>query len=581
MALESNQDRVKQEASLYIQLGTLMNKVRSPENRAAVQKIVDSRAALPEKISRIEDLDNAAKARRHKIFILDGDNVLKSTNKGKSVEHALKNRSHLKMEPIRIGFFKYFFKERSILIRAAKRGDFLRCGFFSVEFKRNTLQSLQDTVLRHYNPLLLEACDFVLQEGWRYLTKQEYNLAAALRHLVHQVLHCEFKSAALPGGTLGRFGELESSWLFFQSAANLPDMTIDAFGRVLGLSARLGKLQSGISDTIATLLFPNRISPAIADFVLALNMQRSRRALAIKDLIRPSSELYLAMDDFDCTPSVQSDINEAIAETARHLAETSKKLLDFSRLKFYLPTGPENTTEFLALKLFYCSYTGQSSDQFESFSENTLAFSCTLIQAFLQSAEPLLYRFKLRSPAEKQGSPERYSLDYEGSRMRFLYEKLLTLQTVLPVLPQSRFQSLCLGSQDPSQPEVEALKLLDELSGLFFKCGQKLSLVAAAAASLAETGVMDANAKTNKLDALDPFLLERLADRDTFISSTTIAYLSATWFLNPEILEMLKNERILGNERKGLIQKIDRLANREQWQVLNEQLDMEIQETPV
>lgn len=556
---------VEEEGSRYIQLGNLITKARSQEERRKVQDVVDSSLAIVEKIRQIEELDLQAKAARPKVFVFDAENILKSTKTGKSVAAAAKKRARLKLECNPAGFFQYLFRERK-QVRQARHGVLLHCGLVSIRFNSAELTSLQ---ARWQKPLvdLAEACTYVLDQGWKYLTKSEFNLVAACSRLLRELRRGSLSSVLAGVTTLSRYWELENAWLLFAVDPAYPGRAISAIQRIIELHTELREKKDYLTASLEALLQAGRTPPGPGDFVLALNVQRSRRALSLADLIAAGGGPYLAAEDFDCSELIQSEINAAIEDTAKQLALLIKKIYELNRVKNFLPTGPTNEVDYQKLKQFYCDYTGSALEQFEKETGNILPFASSLITAFLQTAEPLSYRLMKRAPANPDSKTQRHNLDYEASRMIGLIDKINHLQTILPVLQISRFLAIKTSGQGASQFESEAVSLLNELSELFFAYATKMAKL------LADIPTLEAGIGLEPNQEPDQQVLEHIADRDNFITAITLAYLASAWLVNHEIQEMLRHERVLLNEKKSLLQKLERLASREQWKVLVEQLD--------
>lgn len=166
-------------------------------------------------------------------------------------------------------------------------------------------------------PLLSAALDVALTDGWRFLRKEQYNLLATLMRLVTELdgLQPQPLSQGYASPSRRLFG-IEIAFFTFISYRDAPAVGKD---RLFGLEELLPKLSYPEKEGAEALAAGNLLlknggpPPCLQDFILALNMVRSRRYLTIADLLRPEGEALVSATEFDCGDDVQDAIDEHVA----------------------------------------------------------------------------------------------------------------------------------------------------------------------------------------------------------------------------------------------------------------------------
>ncbi|MBU0936699.1 MAG: hypothetical protein KKI09_10960 [Spirochaetes bacterium] len=585
MADDSDKDVIQHQGVLYIKLGNLLAKTRDKSDQEKVAQIVESNLTLDDKIKQIETLDSATKSNdRPKIYIMDSGNVLKQTGPSSQLLKIRKNRGTIKKDITPGAWIAYFFRERLRLSGLRRCEPFLRYGFWAPRFDVNPLTQLQTRLRAVSLPVLTLATDSVLKDGWKYLSKTEYNLIAALGVVLLELKRCNYapKQEDLKNQSL--YWALESSWLFFHAVPDYIQRTGVALERMMELDPALSSRKAEIKQLFGELLAVRTAGINVASFILAINIYRSRRYLVLEDLIDTAHGPFVASEDFDCSEETRTAINNDIGQTCQRLDEVNTKILDIIKLRNFLPMDETNEPDYSDL-LSFAGISGGMNDSSKSTKlpdettkmvDNTINFISHLCGLFLRQAEPLFLKFRKLAEQRQSGAADRNNPDYEAAKLRSLRDKLDQLMSTLPHLPRVRFQSLKNSGQNASRYEIEALSMLTEASEMFLRYGQKLSHL------LAETPPPKFETKpepqkesnqtgASQLPVPDASLLESLADRDAMIRIIRCLYLAAAWLQNNDIMEAMHQERLYTQERKSLAFKLERLCNKAQWQQLNEQ----------
>jgi len=600
-------ETLEREAVAYIRLGTLLQRERSAEKSELVAQVVASRVPIEEKVRRIERIDSqaamaeerrsgprgapipapgaavpgaatpaaAAPAETSHTAAAAAAAGRHPTRTKESVLAAARRRARRKADIVPSTFLKYLFREGPAIRAKARANGFLKAGFTRLTLKSETVRVFLDHTKRQQLPALGAALDLALKEGWRFLTKRDYNLLAALRRLVTEVgalqLQPDSHGYAPPSR---RLFSIEIAFLTFVGFRDDQRARRDRLFGLESLLARLSYPTKAAEEALAagTLLLKDGGPPlCLQDFILAVNMVRAQRHLSIADLLRPEGEELVSASEFDCGEEVQLDIDAHIAALLDRLDELSAEGEETLRLRAFVRRDSEGEVDFAPLESFYESSTSKKTP-WERDAENVIALVAGLAEGLLASLASL-FEAPPRSKAAAAGiqapgqgatrgatSPGAPVLDpaieYEISRLRATLAKILRGSEALPSLSWARFMTLRAKTAQATSFEAEAVGLIVEASDAFHRIGGRL----AALLRLREESRAGEKAFGGGGTAEEPSL-DDLDLRFKLSTLTSVTFLAALKFQEPTIYAALKNERQVEDQRRAIIEEIGRIAD--------------------
>ena len=437
-------------------------------------------------------------------------------------------------------------------------------------------------------PPLSAALDVGLKEGWRFLRKEEYNLLATLKRLVVELDGLQLQAAAQGYAPPARrlFG-IEIAFFTFVAYRSAPV----GRSRLFGLEELLSKLSYPEKDRAealtagAFLLKDGGPPPCLQDFILAVNMVRARRHLSIADLLRPEGEALVSATEFDCGDEVQDAIDAHIAELLVRLDELGEEGEETLRLRAFVRRTEEGDIDFSPLSSFYES-DEKVKRSWEKDSDNVIALVSGLLERFLPPIEGLFATTEAgrtaalrghsapaasaRTPSASAGSPsaspaakaesgphlDNQDLEYEVSRLRTTLTRLARASASLPSLSWARFLTLRAQAAQATKYEAEGVGIVIEVADSFYRIGGKLATLLRArevpGVPAREEGIPGLAGKPS---------LDDLAFRALLSTLVSVSFLAALRFQEPTIGATLKNERQAEDQRRSVLEEIERIAD--------------------
>jgi hypothetical protein len=251
------------------------------------------------------------------------------------VEH---RRRHLGRPPGVSGFWRYLFFERSRMATWGARTNTLIRGIlpWTLKISPEASQFASTALSTEILPVLEQNLPRFLSKAWKTMEKYEYNLLAALRPL------CQVLAAM----TVGPKGPLPAQWdpvlpaiTVFWAGQGVVAKTIDAWNQACVKLGATDVVRLGGQDSLRTLLESRSDRVSLPDFLRALLMLRSRRAVDWPELLPRDEGDYFTREIFDCPAEVQTEINRAIGVLKGQLEPVDRDFAEVRRIRYFLPRG--------------------------------------------------------------------------------------------------------------------------------------------------------------------------------------------------------------------------------------------------
>jgi hypothetical protein len=401
--MSDKRSQIEQEAQAHITLGILLQRHRTEEHKRAVQKVVDGNLATDRKIEEIRKLDaeyfgssesasneSASHAAapgapsRPRRYGTEGNRRSGSHEHRIRAKHVVPAKAVL----IRSSWLRYMFRNYRTIRSFGERTKTLRCRLFPPSIRLNG--DLGAYIARTYQreaKNLWMVLNRVESEGWRYLTKRDYNLLMVFRRLANQLMNASFAFRRSDhSNVVDRYIRLENAYLILVSKPEYLDRIQNAFEELKNSTAELFPDDYEPTDKMKLLLTDQPPSPTFRDFIRAVNICKYRTYLELADLIRPDMEHPVAADAFDCSPSTANKILSHITTLQESLEQDREKLLETNVTARVLGEGQ---LERGALADFYRRRVNESRD-FEAAKEKIMEVLPALLHAYVRQFTDVL-----------------------------------------------------------------------------------------------------------------------------------------------------------------------------------------------
>ncbi|MFP4383670.1 MAG: hypothetical protein ACLFST_02050 [Spirochaetia bacterium] len=471
---------IQNEAQSLIELGRLLKRKRSAEKQAQIEKIIHSKRHTDEKIAEIHRLDEEAvqenKPREEQKINRFGSRE-KTENKIIKRKLIIRNRHSVKQLPSYNGFFQYLFSDFRKIKEFGVRHRLLTSSIIPGKLKINRnagvllTKSLKPTS-RELLPLLNRCID----EGWKFLTKTNYNLIVLMKELTEKVSSASFNSyrQARSRNLLDRFMELENLFICLYYRDDYPRRVIDSLEDVIGnLSEGMAKAEEG-GMQVRRILFPDITLPSLTNFLLILNMIKFRKFITVKDLINTKAGKVVDSTRFDCSRSIQAKINSMINDIKHEVLLLYRKEREVKELKSFVPMGSDKMLDFTPLKRIY-EGGGGTDHHFEQDKDKILHFVPRFNYAFTAVFGNLLAG---KINTENIGLVRIFKevfFNRELDRLIRTAEKIEQLAFKSPVFPKKRYIQVRKDRSEAITVEVEILQLIDECILIYRELMEKLA----------------------------------------------------------------------------------------------------------
>ncbi|HCM26396.1 MAG: hypothetical protein A2Z99_04460 [Treponema sp. GWB1_62_6] len=559
MAPSSRKDNLEHEALNYIKLGTLVQRERPPETAAAIEEILSKNIPVEEKIKEIELVDGVPAppvtsppaSRPYLSRPRDGgtDEEIIPRKPKQSVLAAARRRAKMIADIEATGVMDYLFKERRNVKKGAAGNLLLRPRLLSVEFREESARTLIERLQRETLPALDASLDLILAEGWRFLTKADYNLVALLRRLSASTARLipSKLSPRWPQAAKGMYS-LGIAFLPFRMEPGRAAAALSAVGTALAKLNYDGESLELARKHVIHLLQDGGPPACLQDLLLASAMVKARRFLSIGSLTKSDAGMLSSVEEFDCSNEVQDAIDVRIAELLEHLSELDETDKEAQQVRAFVKTDEAGDIDFLPLISFYeKGKTGGGSWDKDSDKLPVLVYN--LVERFTAAAKPMA---DAESRRAGQGDSLGTALSYELSRLSVLEEKLRRLAPDCPIFPWARFMGIKSKALRATTVEAEAAALASEAADHFAACGRILS-----------AALLGADPDGGTESGADARFMERLAERERMAGTTSAAYLAAFKLQDPAVVAIIKNERKVKDKIANLRAEFERLADAE------------------
>lgn len=578
--------QMAEESRSYLKMAELLKKARPIEAARMVQDILETDASLEAKIGKIEAIDAQeveGELARKEISEKDTREILRK-KQITPPETVQKNSSKIRVRPHRNQFFIFLFKDFKTLREFGQRTGLIQTRFFPPSVRLSGYQ-LSDALLACQKDAseLVPMVNLVLEKGWNFLEKSEYNLIAVFKRMLESLLALPPVPGAIqPRQLLGIMEVCETRYLICRYRPEYPEMI------QITLKKAFTELHQSQAKAAIALMLTKRLlessdrDPCLSSVLLAPNMADCRKMIRIEDLIRAMPGGVLGNFDYDCTPEVREKIrltiNDSISRLKTLMGEKGEVGKIRSFLKQYMRENSDGSKiyNFAPVAEFYDLHPREGRN-FARDKEDMARFILRFFNKFLAEFDTF---FSEKTEIEGMGQIKIFASDLfqlELDRLRHLMSKYEQMSFALPTLTRKEFWDLKQARREkaPLPEELIIIQTAEKGSENLLELGKKLGHL-----------VMRHRPATSEVDHpewipigqgvfIDPFFDSPIWGRrilsgnflkgkevgEVLKMTADLCLLSAVFFFDSHIYATLERESRLNESMKEIRKTLERLAD--------------------
>ena len=491
------EEKQKNTEDYQLELGKLLQKKRSEKQKQKIDEILQQDISLKEKVEGIKKLDNESdsgylsRPKSHSKKTDNGKEGFETEINVKTAEESIaeeeqnkagrrevrRNRERIKAHITEPGFFTFLFVDAGKIRKFGRETGVFRLGLLPTSFKIDKVAAAKigNQVLKPRAKELIHIVNPILEDGWKYLSKHEYNLLVLLSYLCNELERIDFEVLNYKNRYLiNTFREVEKyflilnkedaggqeiSWIFQKYAEKNQQDTVNLNKAVAAVQVLLAGKGKGLS---------------LFDLIRGLNMVRFKRFVELRELTEPGAGPYMMDREFECTGKIQEKIALYLKDIIRHLTPLVNELREIERVKLFVPKDQENKAVEDIVQQFYNKVYQDSSSRFEEDNENIVILASRLGEAVSRGFGPFLSGQIMLSGVGKTRVFDSQFFHSELTKIDLLVGKLDKLSFSFPTFPEKRFIHLKNTGKGATGKEAEALQLIDELFSQVVQIGKKI-----------------------------------------------------------------------------------------------------------
>ncbi len=476
MTIDNNLSKSKSEE--YIKLADLLQKKRSREKAEKVELILQSNLDPAEKILKIDQIDNetlvvevndSGKKRENVKNFLKEENLF-------TAAAARELRKRIRNNHPKRSYFSYLFRDYGRI-----KEVFADSGFFVnsiippvIRVQNDRLELFWMRTGKDANELL-DLTQRILDTGWQYLNKFEYNLMFQFHKLCQKIKELDYSTIRnFSENNLERFKSLENYFItcryhslyietiinsVFYMISNYPEWRFDA---VI------------MANKVKRLLYGDRKTGTLESVIQGFNIMKTRRFLTFDDLYVKGYETLISNDDFECNKKIRSLIDSFIDKNLESLLDTRKIKEEKERIGKYISYDKDSGYDFSTLSLFYDKACGIENGNFKQDSSLIIQFVMNFCDGFIKTYEPLLNGKITIDTASKVEVFSPGSFQLEISKIRSGFQHLAKYRFSLPKFSRDGYIEASNLHKSDSSPKSEAVQIIKEIVSRMNEISDKL-----------------------------------------------------------------------------------------------------------
>ena len=463
---------IEKEADDHIALGLLLRKERDERKKSAVQKVLASELAVPQKIEKIREIDEKEDA----LALL---HIVRQVGMQSSRGRVSRMSRAVKLPLQRLSYFAFLFKELARVREFGRRSHVLEARLLPPGIRMDP--HLTAFLVKEVQPSAAELSHLlapVIEHGWLSLTPRQYNLLVLLKRLTDRLQAFDF--LRLNWGDLDLIDRLRRIESLFLMLHYVPE-TLETI--VAALRSFLEKqhveeeeiVRSG--GLVLEILSEDFALPSLYNVFLGLNVTRYRRMLTLSDLMREGLGEMVDSQRFDCENEIRARMEEYIEESLQSMKKVHEQLSEARRINSFITFDEQGKPDSTILrKLYQAAYPREPVD-FDRDSGNIVLFVSRLVRAFDVVFSPLLNGRPILEDGERAELFSRSFFEVDFTRLRTVVEKLERGPFHFSNFPLSRYLQIKGARLGTVGNEMEGSQLILEGVGSLVDIGKTLAKV--------------------------------------------------------------------------------------------------------
>jgi hypothetical protein len=594
-------NEIHEEADDLITLGNLLRIDRNEADQLSIEKIMHRDLNIREKISLITEInlseESNTEIKKNIKPEKEAGPVGTRSDKVKNLKKyndripmdtypQLKNVVSIKANHNPPPYLTYLFREYRKIRDFGKRTHVLLPVFFPPSVKLN--KDLGASFTKYLLPKtsqLLDLLNPVLEIGWLYLSKFDYNLIAMLKRLCLEINSMNFYQLNYRDkNLLNKFRKLENLFLVLYYRPEYPERIISAVETVLRKNRESRDNILTISKLIRSILGKQELLPSLYNFLLGLNMRKSNRYLTLSELMLRSNSEIIISGYFDCEPRIQDKIQSYIKKSVKLIMELNSKKKEIQKQRIFLPTDENGEADFSQLQLFYETSQLENKYNYDKDRENVVLFIPQFLRLFLHTFENILNGKVLLS---KMGKSEIFLSNFfqiEFTKLIFIIKQMDKIAFNYPNFPRNRFLGIKTSNTGAITIESEFMHLTEESLVHLLSIAKKLSTVLGLRQKSVESEDEVEPLSLNVLRGKS-FILpyeEDLIESETIINGSTvlqsltmaisISFLVGIYLNDQTSISLLKMEKNFELKIQSALEKLEKIIDNESYLELKDKV---------
>ena len=466
------------EAESFIKDAKLARKKIREEEPELIQKLLMD-SSLDETISSSHsDNSSSPQYTDEARYVMDKESenrILKSFKSVVPHSVAEKNRERMIYGHERRHFFQFVFKEYSKIKDFARRTKVIVCLLIPPRVRINgNIRNAFNDHLKTAVSNLKSPLEYIQNNGWRYLTKTEYNLLTEFAGLCSCIDGINFKRLNVNDTRFRSLNKLEVFFLTCHYKKDYPDIIKRAMNEILKTEARFEDKQKTYKEIVDVILSENASQPSLYNFIVGINIVRSRQYIDFPELINHNAGAVINTAHFTCRRKVQKKINRYIDDTLRNVFRLQKEKAEIDRLRLFLDMNEEGTVNFNRLYEFMNKSNILQGINAESELENMAQFTLILFSSFIRELVRFLNgKITLANGSKIQIFTNNF-FKFEIERIRYSLSTLEEMERNFPTFSRVRYIGLRQSTMSGEPEENEILRLINALVSFVQSIGKKL-----------------------------------------------------------------------------------------------------------
>lgn len=564
-------------SQMYIDLGKLLAKKRTVSRQRAVEEVLDKGIPLHQKIAEIEKIDRNIPGNSSHRFQEETSTetieVITGCEDPESSEcidkTALRNRTRIKSRLTRSPLFMFLFKELFAILKNSTKNSVyatvrLKIFPFSLRVNHELHQHITDNYIQSASDLL-KILNPVLESGWQYISKTEYNLLVLFRDMCRKLsgLNSRAFLAAKPFNS-EKFRTFEQLFLTCCYDEYYPTLIFQSLQTVAAKTPDIGEHKLQLQLMLARRVLLRVLKPSMHEILTAVNSVWFRKNIDFASLYTNISLPVIPTQDFNCTPEVRTAINIFIEQQKKRIIELENDHSAIVRYEEHLSNLPDGNYDYTLLR--HCYELVNKSSGYEEAEKYPLIFIIKIAQMF-----PALFGRVMTGEisTDKRTSfrvfaPDLFQL--ETLRLQSFIEKLNRLHYVHRNIDQERYNHLRISLKSGTEPEIESMQLINDIIETFFSIAEKIVTIERYHTEGAEKAVDISMLSAKKLtvpgynERINHLHLQGQSIQQVIRDMASVALLTCIAMKDSRISSMLSQKERVGKELEAAKSAFVRLA---------------------